>query len=275
MLPPAAAQPSPDADQTREDGQPVSPEQRAPHETPRPRGPLATRIVTLAGTPDDSGDVDTHLTAIAQLAADTIAAVSYASVTAVRDGATTTVAASSELATAVDQAQYAEDNGPCLDALRGGEPVAVDDISATMTWPGFREAADRMGLKASVSLPLMAGSGATVAALNLYSHDLLAMLSLNAWVWTVYTTDVGAHPEPDAPLADAGGEDLIAGLIEAFEVCAFIQRAIGLVVAEQNCSAEQAYLTLRLRAADTGMSLTDLATTMQPHLPRPGSDTHR
>jgi hypothetical protein len=43
----------------------------------------------------------------------------------------------------------------------------VKNIDATMAWPGFREAAARMGLHASLSIPLFAGSGATIAALNL------------------------------------------------------------------------------------------------------------
>ncbi len=94
---------------------------------------------------------------------------------------------------AVDEAQYADDSGPCLDALHGGDPVAVD-ICATMSWPGFREAAERMGLKASLSIPLFAGSGTTIAALNLYSHDLPAMLALDAWVITIYHTDARCRP---------------------------------------------------------------------------------
>jgi hypothetical protein len=101
------------------------------------------------------------------------------------------------------------------------------------------------------------------------------MLHLNAWIWTVYTSD--PHPHPDAPL-EPGGDDLIAGLVEALEVSAFIQRAIGLIMGEQHCTSGHAYLTLRLRAADTGTSLTDLAATLQPHLPRPdtnSSDAHQ
>ena len=94
----------------------------------RPRGPLARSIVTLAGTPDDASDIHTHLATIARLAASTLPAVSYASVTAVRDSAYTTVAASSELAVAVDQAQYAEGSGPYLDALHDGAPVGVDCV---------------------------------------------------------------------------------------------------------------------------------------------------
>ncbi len=119
---------------------------------------MATCIVALADTPDDASDVDARLAAIAQLAADILIPVSYASITAVRDGANTTVAATSELATAVDKAQYADDTGPCLDALHDGTSVGVDDIPATMTWPGFREAATGMGLHASLSIPLFAAA---------------------------------------------------------------------------------------------------------------------
>jgi hypothetical protein len=97
------------------------------------------------------------------------------------------------------------------------------------------------------------------------------MAPLNARVWTVYNTDPAPHPQPDQLLADTGGADLVAGLIEAFEVRAVIQRAIGVVMADQRCSAEDAYLTLRLRAAETGTTLTGIAAAaLHPHLPRAG-----
>jgi hypothetical protein len=252
----------------------VSTPPRPPDDTSqRPLGPLGTRIVALADTPDDVSDIDIRLAAIAQLAADTLTPVSYASITTVRGASPTTVAASSELATAVDQAQYTDDSGPCLDALHDGTSVGVDDIAVTMRWPEFRAAAARMGLHASLSIPLFAGSGAPIAALNLYSHDSLAMSPLNARIWTVYHTDPAAHP-PDVPVVDTGGDDLVAGLIDAFEVRAVIQRAIGVVMTGERCSAEAAYLTLRVRAAEAGISLTSVATALQPHLPRPGGEPH-
>jgi hypothetical protein len=40
-----------------------------------------------------------------------------------------------------------------------------------MAWPGFRDTARQLGLRASVSIPLIAGSGTPIAALNLYAHD--------------------------------------------------------------------------------------------------------
>jgi len=243
-----------------------------PHRPPaeegqRPLGPLGRSIVTLAGTPDDASDIDAYLATIAKHAAGTLTPVSYASITVMRDSAYSTVAASSEVATAVDQAQYADDRGPCLEALTDDTPVGVDDIDTTMKWPGFRQAAARMGLHASLSIPLFAGSGATIAALNLYSHDPVTMIPLTARVWTVFDADPTTRPEPDVPLPDAAGEDLVTGLVEAIEVRALIQRAIGVVMATERCTAPDAYLSLRVRAAETGASLTAVATELQKQLP--------
>jgi hypothetical protein len=227
-------------------------------------GALASKIVALAGTPDDDSGIDSQLAAIAQLAADTLGPVSYASVTAVRDSSTTTVAASSDLAVAVDQAQYAEDSGPCLQALAEDTPVRVDDIAATMRWPGFRAAAAELGLHASLSVPLFAGSGATVAVLNLYGHDPVTMIALSAQVWAVYQADPAPAPMAGMPLGDAGGEDLIAGLTEAFETRALIERAKGVVMAQRGCSVEDAYLHLRVRAVEAGTGLADIAARLLP-----------
>jgi hypothetical protein len=224
-------------------------------------GPLALNLIALAGTPDDAVG-DPRLIAVAQLAADTVAAVSYASVTALRNDAYTTVAASSELAAAVDLAQYADESGPCLDALNGGVPVTVTDITATMAWPGFRETAFTMGLRASVSIPLFAGRGVPVAVLNLYGHDQAAMTSLITGVWAVY--EAGRAPSPDerTPGPDAGAEELISGLAEAFVIRSAIQQGIGVIMADERCTSGDAYLRLRTRAAEAGISLTAAASAL-------------
>ena len=73
------------------------------------------------------------------------------------------------------------------------------------------------------------------------------------------------------PLVDAAGEDLITGLVEGFGVRALIQRAIGVVMATERCTAQDAYLCLRVRAAEMGANLTDVAARVQ-ELPRTGGD---
>jgi hypothetical protein len=187
---------------------------------------------------------------IAQLSADLIAPVAYASITAYRDDAVTTVATSSEIALAVDQAQYDSQAGPCLDALDTASPIAVPNVAATMLWPGFRDSAYRLGVSASLSIPLFAGRGTAAAALNLYGRDPNSLAPLTAAVCAAY------HPHgPGTSTRDGldhGGEALVAGLAAAFAVRARIQQAIGVVMAATHRTADAAYLILRLRAAETG-----------------------
>jgi hypothetical protein len=226
-------------------------------------GPLASSIVALAETPDDASTVDAHLTTIAQLVADRVAAVDYASVTALRGNVHTTVAASSELARAVDEAQYADRDGPCVQAVDEAVPVAVPDVSATMSWPGFRRAALRLGLHASVSLPLFTSSGATIAVLNLFGRDPATMAPLIVGAWAVYDPD-RPIPAGDDPLValDPGSKELLRGFAEALSVRATIQLAVDVIRARTKCSTDEAHLVLRLRAVEGGTSLSTAAITV-------------
>lgn len=181
-------------------------------------GPLAESLIKLAGTTQDTSAIDSHLTAIAQLAADRVGPADYASITATRDGAYTTVAANSALARAVDDAQYAEDAGPCVQAVNDAAPVAVPDITATMTWPGFRDIALSLGLQASLSIPLLAADSTPIAVLNLHGRDATTMAVLITKVWNLYN-----HADPltrsDQPqMLDPGSEDLLTGLAAALHI---------------------------------------------------------
>ena len=242
----------------------------APQPSPGPvreRSPLAESVTVLAQTPDDDASIDAQLVTIAQLVADRVAAVSYASVTVLRAGGHTTVAASGEIARAVDEAQYAAQAGPCIDAIDAAAPVAVPDIAAVMVWPGFRQAAVTMGLCASLSIPLFAGSGAPVAALNLYSRDEAAMAALTRGVYAAFDTTPPATAESPPRALDNGGQELIAGIAQALAVRATISQAIWALAAAHGCTTEQAYRQLKARAADTGASLPDTANTVLAEAP--------
>jgi hypothetical protein len=196
---------------------------------------------------------------IAHVSADLIAPVTYASITAYRDDAVTTVAASSEIALAVDRAQYVHEAGPCLEALDTASPIAVPDVAATMRWPGFRDSAYRLGVRASLSIPLFAGRGTALAALNLYGRDPAILAPLTAAVWAAYDPQA-VHPSAHPNGLDRGGEALVTGLAGAFTVRDRIHQAIGAIMAATHKTADAAYLILRIRAAETGATLTDTAT---------------
>ena len=227
---------------------------------PPSHGVLADSLIALAGTADDDSTIGSRLVTITQLAADQLDAVAFASVTRQDESGYSTVAVSSELALAVDEAQYADNAGPCLDALDGGSPTSVPRIDATMIWPGFRDAAYKLGLRSSLSIPLFAGRGMPVAVLNLYGRDPAAMAPLSAAVLAAYDqAPEGQPPLPPDELCP-GSQDLIAGLAGAFAVRDTIQQAIGMVIADRRTNADLAYALLRAQAAESTGSLLEVAT---------------
>ena len=216
------------------------------------RGALADAIIALAGTPDHSPTVDRRLLTIAVLTADRVAAAQYTSITALRGRTYTTVAVSDELIRAIDDIQYADSAGPCVEALDTGAPVGVPDIAATVQWPRFHEAAPRMGLHAAVSIPLYAGRGVPVAVLNVYGPDRGAMAPLIAAVRSLHGDHAG-----DAPAGlDEGARELVAGCAEALAVRATIRLAVDMIAAGLRCTPDDAYLSLCIRAgaADLGLA---------------------
>jgi hypothetical protein len=225
---------------------------------PGTRKPLVRTLVELAGTPDDASAVDALLVTIVGLVADLVDPVEYASVTAARRGGHTTVAASSEVARSVDRAQYADEVGPCLDTITTGRPTPAPDIATTVAWPGFRTAARQLGLQASLSVPLFAGRGADVAALNLYSRDAAALAPLTARIHAVYNP-YAPFAQEDTVGLDPGSEQLVTGLKAAFAARTVIQRAIGAIMVTADVDEEHAYLMLRLRTADEGASLVEVS----------------
>lgn len=226
----------------------------------RESSPLVRCLVELADTPDDVPDVEKQLIMAALLVVDRLNAADYASVTAIRGDGYATVAASSELARTVDEAQYRDDAGPCLDSADTGSPIAVPDIRTAIRWPGFREQAFSLGLRASLSIPLFAGSGVTVAALNLYGRDHVTMGSLIKAVLPVFEAGDGRCDGVPPAALDAGGRELVAGLTEAHRIRATIQRAIGVTMGRESCTPMEGYRLLRVRAAEAGTTLSRTAT---------------
>jgi hypothetical protein len=122
-----------------------------------------------------------------------------------------------------------------------------------MIWPRFREAAIGMGLRSSVSIPVVVGSGQTVAVLNLYGRDPSTMAPLIAGVWAMYDPERPLPSDVDGPPElGEGGTELLTGFAEALTVHSTIQLALGIIMGRAGITNDDAYLELRLRAIDCG-----------------------
>ncbi|MEH0934667.1 GAF and ANTAR domain-containing protein [Micromonospora psammae] len=221
-------------------------------------GDLTNHLVALAGLPDESPSVPMLLARIVRSCAALVDPADHVSVTVARHGDHLTQAASDWTAEAADLAQYAQDDGPCLMALRSGEPVAVPDMAGALVWPRFRDVAWQNGVRASLSVPLFASSGATVAALNLYARDAVAMAALVRHVQACYQP---AGDLPPLPSVDAGSRQLVAGLRGALHCQDLIQRALGVLIGQHGLSVVEAYQRL-VESTPPGSPLTATASTV-------------
>ena len=80
---------------------------------------------------------------VAQLARATIDGCDSAGVTLVDEGKGRTAAATDDFTLKIDVDQYANDEGPCLEAYKTQEVVLVSDFEEEKRWPAFSAAATR------------------------------------------------------------------------------------------------------------------------------------
>ena len=76
------------------------------------------------------------------------------SITLVRDETATTVAGTGTLAVQLDELQYEQGYGPCLDAGRSNENQLIEDAATETRWPDYVQRATKAGLGSSLSVPL-------------------------------------------------------------------------------------------------------------------------
>jgi GAF domain-containing protein len=86
-----------------------------------------------------------------------------------RPATPTSVAATSRLVVAADQAQYRLDEGPCLTAWAERRAVRVDDLRANGRWPRWAAAALSLSIRSVLSSPLLTAGGQAFGSVKLYS----------------------------------------------------------------------------------------------------------
>jgi GAF domain-containing protein len=221
----------------------------------------------------DSPEVDSFLNEVVRLAADVVTPAAAGGITIHRDGHLMTVATSDPLAAQVDEIQYGADEGPCLDSLRHGVVVQVDDLAGDSRWDSYRPHALAHGVASSLSLPLTV-AGRTIAALNLYA------LRPDAFA-------PPARPQAEAfaaqcaaaltvTLRQADQSQLQRQLAEAMTSRSVIDQALGVLMGQQRCTASAAFDLLRQASQHRNRKLRDVAadliTNVTGRPPEPPSD---
>ena len=170
-----------------------------------------------------------------------------------------TGATSDPLASAVDEVQYQTGDGPGLHAMRHGQRVRIDDVSAYGRWPRFEKRAASIGIRSSLSLPLIA-EGKPVGALNLYSRQQGAFGEAE----TRRAESFAGHASGALTLALrlASCTDLNDQLRSSMVSRAVIDQAVGVIMAMERCAQDKAFALLRSVSQNTNVKLRDLAITV-------------
>jgi GAF domain-containing protein len=231
--------------------------------------PAFGRLLTLMV---DTPQLDDFLDEVVRLAADVVTPAAAGSITVNRDGAPVTVGVSDPLAAQVDEIQYGADEGPCLDALRHGYVIQVDDLSLEKRWDTYRPHAIAHGVVSSVSVPLTVGSR-TLGALNLYAHEPAAFAGSPRRYAEAFAAQCAAALT--IALRQADQADLQLQLTKAMASRSVIDQALGILMGQQRCTADEAFDILRGASQRRNRKLRDVAAgivkavTGQP--PRTGS----
>ena len=193
---------------------------------------------------------------VTDLAADVLPGEPVTSVTIVADGRPSTVASSGALALQLDQVQYAQDAGPCLEAATEGHPVEVADTSADDRWADFPQVAAARGCRSMLSFPLppqeLISGGLNVYArtdepLDERSRRLAARFAAYAVVpvsnMYLYESAVGR------------AEHLRAAL----DSRAVIDQAKGILMERHKLSEDQAFSALAQLSMETNTKVRDIA----------------
>ncbi|MEH0981763.1 GAF and ANTAR domain-containing protein [Micromonospora sp. CPCC 205556] len=204
----------------------------------------------------DTAGVDDVLNTVADLARRSIPAAAEVSVTLLRDGTAQSVAVTGELALRLDEWQYEQGRGPCLDASVSGDALSVPDTAGEDRWPdwGSRAAEAGVGSSLSIGLPIQE---AVVGTLNVYGRAPRSFDGDSIGLAKTFAAYAAAALSNAHLYSDTA--TLAEQMRAAMETRAVIEQAKGIVMGERRCGPEEAFSLLAKISQDTGHKLRDVA----------------
>ena len=167
------------------------------------------------------------------------------------------VAASSEAARLIELFQIQNDEGPCLDCFRSGQPVHAADLAvATQRWPQFAPTARQAGFEAVQALPMRLREQ-VIGALNLFraSPGPFAPVDVRVGQALADVATISLLHERNMHRSDTLNEQLQTALNSRV----IIEQAKGKLAERLSIDTDRAFTMLRDYARASNQRLTDVA----------------
>jgi len=217
---------------------------------------LAKRFVTLADTLVDDYDVVDLLDRLVHAIVELLP-VQQAGLLLVDDSEEPQLLASTSESTRVlelFQLQSSE-GGPCIECIRTGAPVTVEDLSAHHDWPRFSQVALSLGFEAVHALPLRL-RGDVIGALNLFGNRArLAENDLQVGQSLADMATIGILQHRSSRRASIEAEQLQQALASRV----VIEQAKGVLAEFGHISMEPAFHSLRSYSRSRNLKLGEVA----------------
>ena len=230
-----------------------------------PLGPLGQQFALLTYSLLDAETVHDVLEQVVRATVGVVPDADLVSVTLRSpDGRYHTPVATDSLAEALDQAQYAEAEGPCMEAAQADGPAVAGwtDLRNDPPWPGFARKALEHGMLSVQSTALIPTPppNRLSGALNLYSsrpggldevdRDMVLLLATHATLALVATEAVVKAELQEVQLRRA---------VDSRDV---IGQAKGILMSRRGIDADAAFDILRRTSQDLNVKLVELAETL-------------
>ena len=177
----------------------------------------------------------------------------------VRHGRLSDVIATVDTIADLERVEAARDTGPCVDAMRGLQPVVVADLTdgdLAQRWPEYVAAAEVGEIRAVAAVPMLAGER-VLGVLGLYDgahhtwtdEDLrVARIMANiASCFLVHSSELGQERETNEQLRTA----LVSRII--------IEQAKGVLAERRGITVDEAFEVLRKHSRDHSAPIHDVA----------------
>jgi GAF domain-containing protein len=221
---------------------------------------LAAVFVRMSGLLLTEDTVQTALSIVVSLAQETVAGSLGVGVTLLDgQGRRTTAAASGPLPERADSLQYELDEGPCLRSWTDRVVVRVDDLLEDDRWPRWAQAVRPLGVRASLSAPLVVG-GTALGAIKVYAATPGAFGEHDEYLLTMFATQAAILLAHVSSHVDA--HRLSESLTDALRGREVIATAKGILMARDGTDEDTAFATLIALSRQQSRKLRDVATTL-------------
>jgi transcriptional regulator with GAF, ATPase, and Fis domain len=227
-----------------------------PPDVPSRSEEAARALEQLGGISLQRYSMESLLQTVTELAKSVMPGDPEASITVQTGHRRFTVVSTGQLATDLDEVQYAEHHGPCLHAATTLELTEIPDTRSQTRWPEYARRAAEHGNLSSLSVPLDMDA------------DLSGALNVYARTPNAFDDDARVAAARFGPYAAVAvgtvhayesAQDVAHNLQVALESRAVIDQAKGIVMERHRMTADQAFQLLAGFSSRTNTKLREVA----------------